>query len=276
MASDVLPHDSLGPHLSISTITLSALAVTILVGRMYGRIYLLRNVGSDDYCIVIAVLIALLLTISLCLGVRAGGGRHEWDIPPGNLSQISKVPLPIPTPFTTSPNTTQVTFASQIAARISLGFARASLLLQLLRLAPSPRMRKVLWAIFTISLLVTIAALVGAMLKCVSVEKPIQNAPSSYKLKFCSSYFPFYFTMGALNIATDFVCWLVPLKFIWGMTLPRRQKAGLFASFGVGGSVWIACIMRLVFLVELSNNGSIAANFTCRPPFPPLLRPGPC
>ena len=94
MASDGLPHDSLGPHLSVSTITLSALAVTIVAGRMYGRMYLLRIVGSDDYCIVIAVLMALWLTISLCLTVRIGAGMHTWDVPPRNLSQFPKAPPP--------------------------------------------------------------------------------------------------------------------------------------------------------------------------------------
>ena len=69
---------------------------------MYGRIYLLKVVGPDDYCVVIAVLMALWLTISLCLSVRAGGGRHVWDVPPGNLSQFQKAPLPLPAPFTTS------------------------------------------------------------------------------------------------------------------------------------------------------------------------------
>jgi len=103
MASDDLPHGSLGPHLAISTITLSALAVIIVAGRMYGRIYLLKNAGWDDYCIVIAVLTSLWYTISVCVGVRAGVGRHGWDIPPANLPLISKAPLPIPAPFNPSP-----------------------------------------------------------------------------------------------------------------------------------------------------------------------------
>ena len=122
----------------------------------------------------------------------------------------------------------------------------------------------------------TIIVLLSTILKCVLLtEKPIQNAPRYYKLEICSGFFAIQFAIAALNIATDFVCWLAPLKFIWGMSLPRRQKAGLFASFGVGGSVCIACIMRLVLLVEMSNNASVAADPICRPPFPLSSDPGP-
>jgi hypothetical protein len=50
----------------------------------------------------------------------------------------------------------------------------------------------------------------------------------------CLPLLPVYYTPAAINIATDFGTWVLPLPIIKSLQLPRRQKIILMSIFGLG------------------------------------------
>lgn len=46
------------------------------------------------------------------------------------------------------------------------------------------------------------------------------------------------YTLPSINILTDIGIWLLQLKMIWNVQLPRRQKLSLIGIFAVGG-LWV-------------------------------------
>lgn len=108
----------------------------------------------------------------------------------------------------------QYMIGTQISYCVCLGFARASLLLQLLRLAPSPKMRRFYWTLFALNALVTVITLSISVFKCPrrSGIHP-EDVPAFIKSS-CRVFFPIRFTVAVMGVVMDFVCWLAPLKLI--------------------------------------------------------------
>lgn len=63
-----LATDDIGPRLSITSITLCVISLAVVTTRLYGRACILRMVGREDYCIVVAMVRNELHTIGYPLG----------------------------------------------------------------------------------------------------------------------------------------------------------------------------------------------------------------
>jgi hypothetical protein len=50
---------------------------------------------------------------------------------------------------------------------------------------------------------------------------------------YCLDQGAMQYTLPAVNIITDFVIWILPIKMIWNVQLPQRQKTGLIAIFAL-------------------------------------------
>jgi hypothetical protein len=91
-------------------------------------------------------------------------------------------------------------------------------------------MRITIWILFSISWGTTILSFFVAIFKCTPPkdDQPIDKGK-------CGKYFPLQFAVAALNILSDIIVWLAPLRLISRIKLPHRQKIGLMISFSVGG-----------------------------------------
>ena len=65
-----------------------ALATLFVAARLTSRVGILRRAGSDDYSLVLAWLIAVLLSLAVCLGAKRGLGRHDSDVDPASLAGL--------------------------------------------------------------------------------------------------------------------------------------------------------------------------------------------
>jgi hypothetical protein len=172
------------------------------------------------------------------MNAKLGIGKHTWDFDMANAALTMKVYILIVPAYSfvwldrcglTFPP--QLSSATNLSYILSLGFSRASLLLQLLlRLAPNRWMRITIWILFAFSWGTTILAFFVALFKC---TPPKDNEPIEKSQ--CGKYFPLTFAVTALNILSDIVVWLAPLRLISKIKLPHRQKLGLLISFSVGG-----------------------------------------
>jgi hypothetical protein len=121
---------------------------------------------------------------------------------------------------------------------LSVGFSRASLLLQLVRLAPTMWMRRAFWVLLVFSACLTLAAFLSHALICLGqpwLFWSSKDFASDVREGHCIPYPTLQFVFGGFNVFTDVVVWLSPLKVIYSVRLPRPQKIGLFVVFAFGG-----------------------------------------
>lgn len=119
----------------------------------------------------------------------------------------------------------------------------------------------------------TIGLSLGVMLPC----QPVDKFWNTMKPGSCASLGPYYFAQvgihykqffgglsllhqdqrlilipplaqSALLIATDFAVCLLPLRMIWRVQLPRRQKITLCILFGCGSTACIASVVKLSYM----------------------------
>ncbi|KAK6584926.1 hypothetical protein PZA11_003150 [Diplocarpon coronariae] len=65
-----------------------------------------------------------------------------------------------------------------------------------------------------------------------------------------------FFNAG-LNILTDILILALPVRVVWGLHLPHRQKVGLMFVFGLGGFVCLVSILRLHALYIMTTSSNI-------------------
>ncbi|KAI5858070.1 hypothetical protein BZA05DRAFT_441351 [Tricharina praecox] len=225
-----LPHDDVSQALTITSGVLSVLAVLLVAGRVYGRAVLLRIFWWDDFCMLVATLVAVTMTACAFRGASFGVGKHMWDFD-GDRSRTKIFKL---------------TYAFTALYVVTLGFSRASILLQITRLVPMSRMRLVIWCIFGFSVSFSIAVFFASVFVCWPIT--YAWAPPAARGDRCVNFPLLQMVMAVVSILVDVVVWLAPLRLIWMIRLPvRRQKVGLVIVFMIGGLVWIAAITRLAY-----------------------------
>ncbi|AEO68526.1 uncharacterized protein THITE_2049451 [Thermothielavioides terrestris NRRL 8126] len=80
------PNDNDGPRILGATLAITSLALITYVARMYVRLFVVHNVGLDDYFMTLAVALVLSGEGVVWGSVVHGAGRHIGDIPPADLS----------------------------------------------------------------------------------------------------------------------------------------------------------------------------------------------
>ena len=77
-----------GPTVFAVTTATLALATLFVAARLVSRVGIMRRAGFDDYSLVFAWLIAVLLSLAVSLGVKRGLGRHDSDVDPARLAGL--------------------------------------------------------------------------------------------------------------------------------------------------------------------------------------------
>jgi hypothetical protein len=174
----------------------------------------------------------------------------------------------IPTAFTSEAGPTfpaQLGSVANLSYIICIGFARASLPLQLPRLAPSPRMCIVIWTLFAVSGMSTIVAFCVSISRCTPPSGVVRRLDPTKLEDNCQKHFPVRFAVGALNILTDVIVWLVPLPVI------LEDKGASTTKDGTSGPVlaWRHVSYRFTCLPGWSQfpgaNGKKRVDFQRRP-----------
>ena len=120
---------------------------------------------------------------------------------------------------------------------VCLCSVRLSLLLQLLRLAPSRRMTMIIHVLMVFSILSSIATFFAQALVCLLWK--LFELNSTYTGR-CHEYWSMTFITSGINVVMDFLTWLAPFSLIYQIKISRGQKAGLYGVFAVG-AMYVAC-----------------------------------
>jgi hypothetical protein len=191
------------------------LATTTVAARMYTRIVVHSDVRWDDWTSVIALVGLYGVGSIVLLTIFYGNGVDEWNV---SVSAAARF---------------EVLFKDiEVTARISIFFAKLSILLLYLRYFCPPRARKTdvfwsTWAVIVFNLLYCVALVLTVLLQCVGKET-IQKGQS------CINSYAVLVTASIINVVTDLVILGIPIVAIGRLQMPRKRRLGVWVVFAFG------------------------------------------
>ncbi|OCL10124.1 hypothetical protein AOQ84DRAFT_289897, partial [Glonium stellatum] len=228
-----MAHSS-GHQVVAITVSFTTIAGIILLLRLFTRFALIRNAGSEDFCIAFAMLCSIALTVTICEQVKYGMGKHIYTLSEETLLNSQK-------PF----------WASVWIYNLSLTFTKVSILLQYLRIFTIKQFSVSCWALLGFVAVYGTWAFFSSVFECMPVsyfwDKTIESGH-------CMNQYAVWFTNAAVNIITDFAIMIFPIPVLRSLTLPLKQKRALILVFTLGGFVCIVSTLRLQSLVAISNS----------------------
>ncbi|KAF4222195.1 hypothetical protein CNMCM8980_010508 [Aspergillus fumigatiaffinis] len=127
-----LPDENRGPVILAATSIVTISALLTVLARMYVRVFMIRNVGADDYTMALTMVLA---GPSSFLKVIYGAGRHTAYV------------------VDTAVKANQLNFATQGIYMWAIGLVKVSIGLFLLRFAPRRGYKVFIWAIIGLSVI---------------------------------------------------------------------------------------------------------------------------
>ncbi|KAF2838202.1 hypothetical protein M501DRAFT_1011818 [Patellaria atrata CBS 101060] len=210
-------------NLSVALTVLSGVFVVLRIGT---RLWLMRNVGSDDYMIIAAFIFTVGYLAEIIVGKHYGMGISGQFL---NLDQMTA--------------NLKNTVAVEITYYIILYCIKVSILLLYLRIAVQQSFRRL--CIYTIGVLTifVIICIIVCLTQCIPLHK-FWDLTGTVQGSCINSLVFFYFT-SSFNIVTDIWILALPIKTLLSIQRPTREKLALYLVFGMGAFSLIASIIRL-------------------------------
>ncbi|PNS15537.1 hypothetical protein CAC42_796 [Sphaceloma murrayae] len=232
--TDDFIHESRSDQSSITSIAFVAVAGFFVALRMFTRGVVVRNIGPEDWTILVAWVCSLGLTICILFEVKHGQGHHIQTLTLEDLTGLYKA-----------------LYYSIILYQGALVLNKVSILCQYYRLFPGQKIRLAIWVMAAVTGIYGFWSVFGAVFMC----KPIpyfwnRAIPGGH----CIDSKAAWFANAGINIVTDFVIFLLPMPALKKLQLPKKQKIGLMLVFALGGFVCLTSILRLRALYDVTNS----------------------
>jgi len=217
------------------TVAMITCSTVFVAARMASRAGIVKKVLLDDYFMLVAWLLALGLSFSICYGTFVGLGRHEDDVLNSWQGSLRRSQ-----------------YAFSVLYNPALMAEKTSILVFYLSLSKTNRTFR--WA--TIATLFVVNA-AGIALTLVTL---FQCSPVGAAFRFpvpavhrCTDIITIYLSSAPVNIITDLAILFLPMPILTSMRLPRKQKTILVITFGFGLFVAIFDIVRIAYLQSAST-----------------------
>ena len=111
---------------------------------------------------------------------------------------------------------------------------KCSTLLLLRRIFNGKVFTQLLWAIGTFIVLSSVVQIIVLGLQCVPLKASVQGVLNGNCSKITLNPQPAYLVSGALNIATDWAMFCLPLPKLWKLNVCRKEKIQIIGIFLLG------------------------------------------
>ncbi|KAK6533811.1 hypothetical protein TWF694_002740 [Orbilia ellipsospora] len=243
-----VPHNNVSFKNVVAYIIMTAVSAAFFLARLYSRKFVTKKIRPEDWAMIPAVIVSILLGGCFALGSdeRVGKGTlHQWDLTFDEFKRYL-----------------QWLWGCEILYPVALFLIRNSLLIFYWSLVP-PRssavrthlvFRNAVIAFFFVNV-----ACVGVSLGTIIFQcKPIDywNDPIFAK---CIDRSASFIAGGVLIVVTDVMVLLLPIPIIWKLKLPVRSRLGVIGIFSLGLFACIASINRIILASEVtgSNDGDV-------------------
>ncbi|KAI1391017.1 uncharacterized protein F4822DRAFT_395204 [Hypoxylon trugodes] len=130
---------------------------------------------------------------------------------------------------------------------LSVSFAKMSMLVLYLRLAPHEWFR---WTCFTCIGVIACYSVTAAFVESLAC-RPLQGIVDESLDAECYDSYPAYITLSSLNIGIDIIILLLPIPLVIRMQLPTRQKISVILLFATGIFVCAVALKRVIYIPVL-------------------------
>ncbi|KAI1813346.1 hypothetical protein GGS20DRAFT_486846 [Poronia punctata] len=219
-------HESKSNEVIIVVAVCQFLSTTAVALRLYTRWKFQQlRLGINDWVILGAWLTSLSYDIDVAISTRYGLGKHAWDLPP-DIDIITS---------------NKLFYAKQPVFYLCVALTKASIIAFYFNIFPQQSYRRFLWFMMALVILTGLVCSIAGIFQCT----PVARAWDASIRGTCFDAPALFFTNAGLNITQDLVLYILPIRILWSIKVPKRQRLALVAVFVVGGFTVIAGIIRL-------------------------------
>ncbi|KAH8729502.1 hypothetical protein BGZ61DRAFT_415271 [Ilyonectria robusta] len=210
----------------------TAISLLFFAQRLYVKVCLAGGLLVDDFLLIVSWILAL-VTEGLCLHMFATGvgGVHAWEI---SVEQFNSYLL-------------DVYLAASLYV-ICGSLAKIALLIFYLRLSPQRWFKMATWSAIVLISGYTMGIFIPLVFAC----RPIaMNWDVTITDGVCLNRPSLYIATAVANIASDLVLFILPIRMVMQLQIPRRQKFGLLGIFCIGSLTVVTSVVRVSILPSL-------------------------
>src|SRR6266536_4364561 len=161
---------------------------------------------------ILALVLAMLLSASCLLGEHFSLGKHIWNLTPNLLDipeQVGRI--------------TKTLYGCYLAYATAITFIKYSIMAMYFRIFPKGILRHIVIAIGVVVTAIWISSVFAIIFTCVPVQ-----AAWNYNIKGrCFPIVKYLYASASLNIATDLLLWFLPFPTLWALSMPKLQRVVL-------------------------------------------------
>ncbi|KAG0158663.1 hypothetical protein PDIDSM_6182 [Penicillium digitatum] len=223
---------SQGPVVVGICVAFAALTFIVLALRLFARIFVLRQMGIDDYLIIGACVFSWSFIAVTIVAVKDGLGEHIQDV---DQTRMVDYALTV--------------WLSSMFYLATLGFIKTSVLWFYTRLGDRHLTR------LSYLMMGVIMAQAGSFVLVAAFQcQPISKAWNTTKPGKCVQINLFYLCNAALNIFTDLLTYTLPINVVFRLQMPRKQKLILALILCLGLFTCVSSIIRITFIPTMLSS----------------------
>ncbi|PMD60015.1 uncharacterized protein K444DRAFT_589731 [Hyaloscypha bicolor E] len=216
------PRGQMLANLSIAFACLSFLFVT---ARLMTRYFIQKSLGLDDFLIVPALVLALMMAVSYNEEAKNGFGFHSTQVDSKHKILAMKW-----------------FFAAQLLYKVAICFTKLSILSFYLRIFPIQNFRTATFATAAVVVAYTVGSVCATIWQC----KPIPKTWNKSLPGTCIQIGDVWYSTSVMAIVTDIAIIILPVYQIRRLQLPLLQKIGLCLLFSLGIFVVACTVVRMI------------------------------
>ncbi|KAK8123351.1 hypothetical protein PG999_003269 [Apiospora kogelbergensis] len=232
-----LPDEYRGDEILGAVIATTTLACLTLCARLWVRLTMVHKMGSDDYAMIVAMLLSLASLGLVIPQVIYGAGRHIVYLRPS----VATIGL-------------KVNFVSQVFYLWAIPAVKMSIGLFLLRIAPNKGYRRALHGVMIFTMAYTMMCFATLLLQCTNLailwDPTVKAVCWSKETLQALSY-----ANSIVNIITDMFFAILPAPMLWNVQINIRTKASLICIMGLGVFAVAAAIVKSFFISNYGKTG---------------------
>ena len=221
-----------GDMIRATVIPLMFIAVAAVVIRLLGRRLSTLKFGTDDLCIILALILSLGLDADELVAVKFGFGQHMHHLA-----------------WPTYHAGIKAHFAANILSNASITSTKLSLLFFYGRVITFRNFRILAAIVGLAQCAVCVASTFTILFTCRSIhdywDNPLHLVGCSYIQASC-------YAITGLNVVLDLVILCLPIPWLAQLQMDRGRKIGVIGLFILGSFVCVAAVIRLPLLRQIN------------------------
>ncbi|PVI04189.1 hypothetical protein DM02DRAFT_716378 [Periconia macrospinosa] len=232
-----LATDDRGPVTIVLSVIFTVLSLISVSLRFYTRAVLMRNFSVEDFFMGIAMVLSIVLGTTQIPPACFGAGKHIAFVDPARFTSF-KIHA----------------FIAIISYCASLTFTKLSILSQYRRIFTYKEMRSAIFIVFGIVAVHGIESVLTGVFSCVPVDAFWDAAKKPTARCLDKGGRRLYYANAGIGIATDIMVAILPVKAVWILQIPPRQKIALLFLLTLGFVVCIVSMIRLDALHTMATH----------------------